>query len=42
MQDSLQYESNHDTGLQFLRDRYADYLPDDFEVDEAGSDTAAS
>lgn len=42
VQDSLQYESTHDTGLEYLRDRYADYLPDDLELDEDANDTAAS
>lgn len=29
VQKSLQYESNRDTGLQSLREKYAEYLPDE-------------
>ena len=29
VQQSLQYESDRDTGLASMRERYADYLPDE-------------
>ena len=37
VQDSLNYASDHDKGISYVRERYAEYLPDELAVDDRAS-----
>ena len=40
VQNSLEYETSHDSGLAHLREKYAQFLPDEAAADDEALDEA--